>query len=639
MQREACQKRYPYHNNLWKLLKEMGQIEKRGFFWLLLQLGAGIAAPVLLVAAPARVVQLLAEQCAYGRIFAELLLLLGGLLLLNASLTISQKRMEHLAVRLYETCYKRRMLSHLFGCEIRQLEESESRERMTEILHGMEWSDGSVTAGIPGLFQYTWQLFTAAGGLLLYTLAAARLHPVYLLLLGGLAGLNCLARGRAVAYEWKQMDGFWKNHSRFFHLKELSIDRRRAKDLRLYQLSGWFEAMLKENTDQASAIYDKVQMHHFYGEVFACLAKAVQELCAYGYLIYCVGSGRLNAAGFVAYLGVTAGFGRWVEQLTEALACLKKVNGQVAVARAFLEENEPSCGDSFKEAKREEPSSADASREAKREEAPCANPSKETKAAASCSRIRFEDVSFGYGDQMVFEHFSLELTAGERIALVGRNGAGKTTLVKLLCGLYPLAGGRILLDGQDLARMEPAERSRWFSVLFQEVSPLPFSIGENVACRREYDRDRAAVCLQQAKLWQKVQALPDGMDTVLTKILSADGVSLSGGEAQRLLLARALYHDAPVLILDEPTAALDPLAESSLYEEYAGLCRGKISLFISHRLSSTRFCDRICYLEDGKILEEGTHEALLARKGRYAHMYRMQAHYYQKEVMRHEAGL
>lgn len=589
-------------------------MDQRGFLWLMLQLCAGIVAPALLVLAPARVVRLLVQQCAYDRIFAEIFLLLGGLLVLNLVLTISRKRTEQLAVCLYEKSYKRRILSHLLGCGLRQLEESESRERVTEILHGLEWSDGSVTAGICGLFQYTQQLFVAAGGLLLYALAAVGLHPAFLLFLGGLAILNCLARSRAVAFEWKQMDGFWKNHSRFFHLRELSIDRRRAKDLRLYQLSGWFEAMLKENTDQASAVYDNVQMHHFYSEGVACLIKAVRDLGAYGYLIYCVGSGRLDAAGFVAYLGITAGFGRWVEQLAEALACLKKVNGQVAVARAFLEEHDLLYDDT---------------------------PQKESeqRKADFCHSIRFEDVSFGYGDQTLFDHFSLEISAGERIALVGRNGAGKTTLVKLLCGLYPLSGGRILIDGQDLARMESKERSRWFSVLFQEVSPLPFSIGENVGCRKEYDRDRAAACLQQAKLWQKVQALPAGMDTMLTKILSPDGISLSGGEAQRLLLARALYHDAPVLILDEPTAALDPLAERSLYEEYAGLCQGKISLFISHRLSSTRFCDRICYLENGKILEEGTHEALIAQKGRYARMYQMQAHYYQKEVMRHEAGL
>lgn len=154
-----------------------------------------------------------------------------------------------------------------------------------------------------------------------------------------------------------------------------------------------------------------------------------------------------------------------------------------------------------------------------------------------------------------------------------------------------------------------------------------------------YDEQRVITCLQQTKLYDHIEQLQDGIHTVLTQNLDPKGIELSGGQTQRLMLARALYRNAPILILDEPTSALDPIAESELYEEYAKLCADKISIFISHRLSSTKFCDRILFMEHGTILEEGTHEELIKKQGGYAHMYQIQAHYYQKEEEKHEAGI
>ena len=229
--------------------------------------------------------------------------------------------------------------------------------------------------------------------------------------------------------------------------------------------------------------------------------------------------------------------------------------------------------------------------------------------------ITFDHVSFRYDGAAhdTLHDISLTLRAGEHVALVGLNGAGKTTLVKLLCGLYAPTSGTIRIDGVPAAEFRRDDYAALFAPVFQEVRTACFSLAETAACAfgPEVDRERAERCLRAAGLGEKLDALPHGMDTHLDKQVNPDGIELSGGEAQKLMMARALYKDAPVLVLDEPTAALDPIAENEVYEQYRRMAAGKTSLFISHRLASTRFCDRIVLLRDGGIAEEGTHETLL----------------------------
>ena len=247
--------------------------------------------------------------------------------------------------------------------------------------------------------------------------------------------------------------------------------------------------------------------------------------------------------------------------------------------------------------------------------------------------ITFDHVSFRYDGAAhdTLHEISLTLRAGEHVALVGLNGAGKTTLVKLLCGLYAPTSGTIRIDGVPAAEFRRDDYAALFAPVFQEVRTACFSLAETAACAfgPEVDRERAERCLRAAGLGEKLDTLPHGMDTHLDKQVNPDGIELSGGEAQKLMMARALYKDAPVLVLDEPTAALDPIAENEVYEQYRRMAAGKTSLFISHRLASTRFCDRIVLLRDGGIAEEGTHETLLAAGGEYARLYEIQSCWYQ----------
>lgn len=241
----------------------------------------------------------------------------------------------------------------------------------------------------------------------------------------------------------------------------------------------------------------------------------------------------------------------------------------------------------------------------------------------------FHDVSFSYpGTNIpVLEHVTLSFAVGEKTALVGRNGAGKTTLIKLLCRLYEPTSGYITLNGIDIRKYSYKEYTQAFSVVFQDFHLFSLPLDENIAAGTEIDEAALQSSLAKVGLTDRVQQLPQGVRTRLYNN-NGSGVDLSGGEAQRTAIARALYKDAPFVILDEPTAALDPIAEAEIYEQFSQMTAGKTAVYISHRMSSCKLCDRIIVLDHGRIAEDGTHDTLLANHGIYANLYETQAQYY-----------
>ena len=260
---------------------------------------------------------------------------------------------------------------------------------------------------------------------------------------------------------------------------------------------------------------------------------------------------------------------------------------------------------------------------------------------ASPKTIELKNVGYRYegAESEALRKISLTINPAEHIAVVGLNGAGKTTLVKLICGLIDPTEGTVLYDGIDVKEYDRRGFYKLFSAVFQQFSLMPVTIGEIVAetAGKYVDDEKVERCLRQAGLWEKIASLPKGMKSEFGKAIYGDGVELSGGETQKLLLARALYKAAPVMILDEPTAALDPISESRLYETYNEIMRGQSTVFISHRLASTRFCSRILLIEDGAVIEEGTHESLLLQKGRYYELFATQAKYYREHPEGEEA--
>ncbi|MDE6750672.1 MAG: ABC transporter ATP-binding protein/permease, partial [Lachnospiraceae bacterium] len=247
-------------------------------------------------------------------------------------------------------------------------------------------------------------------------------------------------------------------------------------------------------------------------------------------------------------------------------------------------------------------------------------------------QIELKDVSFRYPEALenTLSHINLTIRPGEKLAIVGLNGAGKTTLIKLICGFLDPTEGKVLLNNTDIRTYNRREYYRLFSAVFQDFSVLDVTIAENIAQTDEnINSELMEQCISQAGLTKKIDSLPDGVKTHIGGVFE-DGINLSGGELQRLMLARALYKNAPIIILDEPTSALDPIAESEIYNKYNELTDGRLAVFISHRLASTRFCDRIILIAEGRIDEEGTHDELIAQNGHYADLFEIQSRYYRE---------
>ena len=245
--------------------------------------------------------------------------------------------------------------------------------------------------------------------------------------------------------------------------------------------------------------------------------------------------------------------------------------------------------------------------------------------------IEFRNVSFHYPDseERALRNVSFTFRVGERLAVVGENGSGKTTFIKLLCRLYDPTEGQIFLNGIDIRKYDYQEYMSIFSVVFQDFQLLAFSLGQNVAAGQKYDAVRVEKCLREAGFGERLETMPHGLETMLYKKLDKEGVEISGGEAQKIALARTLYKDAPFIILDEPTAALDPVAEQEVYENFNKIVGDKTAIYISHRLSSCRFCDVIAVFEHGSVVQKGSHEELVKiEEGKYHKLWYAQAQYY-----------
>ena len=453
-------------------------------------------------------------------------------------------------------------------------------------------------------------MFAHAMGFLLYATVTAWLHPLLVLALFASTLIISWSVSKAQAFEASQRNDMANVERKLEYMQETALNYRYGKDMRIYRSIDWFERMFNEKLEHYLAILHKVFKSYFSSDLLATLLDMLRDGVVYYYLIYnlLVDTGMSISLGdFTLYLAAIAGISNWITLTVNDYNSLRRGCMDIGYLRDYLD---------LEAAETQETNTFD-------------------HALPKQPEIVFENVSFRYpnSESWSLRNFDFIIGAGEKIALVGINGAGKTTCVKLLTGLYRPTEGRILINGQDLNHLTRQECFNFFSVVFQEAMPLAMSIRENIALEPPelINEPKVLECLTLAGLDERIQGLSDGLDTQLTRFLFEEGIELSGGQAQKLMLARALYKTAPIIVMDEPTAALDPIAEAEMYERYDKMVGQKTSLYISHRLASTRFCDRIIYLEDGKLLETGSHAELMASGGKYADMYAIQSRYYQKD--------
>ena len=454
--------------------------------------------------------------------------------------------------------------------------------------------------GIEGFMRHNLDLLKSLLGLFVYTLIVGIMNWKILAMLVGMSAVSAAAAYGVTRYYEKIKDPLAEQGVTMGYINREVDDVQSGKDIRIFGLGKWIVGKYDQAIKKCRRLYFQRDIREYGSNMLDTALDAVRDLVCYLYLILQLSQG-MRISEFVFYLGLVAGFSNWIGMISKRVVSVKQESDNISELRNYLllEEEAPSGGK-----------------------------------LAETDRIEvvFDHVSYRYhgAEEETLHDVSFRLASGEKLALVGLNGAGKTTIVKLMSGLYLPTSGTVYVNGISTRALD---RSAYFAkqaAIFQEPFQTSYNIAENIALEETYDRAKLWKVLAQAGLDEKVKSLDRQLDTHLGKDIAQDGIMLSGGEMQKLLLARALYREAQLILLDEPTAALDALAETEIYQKYQTLMQGKSVLFISHRLASTRFCDRILLLAEGRIQEQGTHEELMQEQGAYYQLFQVQSKYYDK---------
>ena len=509
----------------------------------------------------------------------------------------------------------------IFRLDYSELDKQENHDLREQIKQNEQWSgwglmrvheiySGAVT-GILGLLSgtaLTVSLFTApvpnsAGWLVVLN------DPIFALVLAaGILIISILA-GRLSARAMQCWGDFSEEatfgNRRFAHFGFLGRDKRRAIDIRMNDQQRLVRAYWSGGSVfGVHGVFAKAARGKMgvYASLGVCITTLTTGMI---YLFTCLKAlgGAFDVGSCTQYIGAATAMVANVFALTDMIGTLKANTPYLEKTFAFLDIPNSMYQGSLTTEKRSD----------RRYE------------------VEFKDVSFRYpgSDIWALRHVNMRFKVGKRLAIVGENGSGKTTFIKLLCRLYDPQEGQILLNGIDIRKYRYDDYMGIFSVVFQDFQLICQPLGNNVAGSMEYDRDRVKKALIDAGFADRLAAMEKGLDTMLYKNLSEDGVEVSGGEAQKIAIARALYKDAPFIILDEPTAALDPIAEAEIYSKFDEIAGDKTAVYISHRLSSCKFCDEIAVFHEGAVVQQGSHAELLAdRGGKYYALWNAQAQYY-----------
>lgn len=593
---------YRIFQNIFFLLKGIRKEHPLLLTFLVAEAVLSVISPVFGIYIPKIALDLTLQGADSGRIF--MVLGTAGLLMaLSMALTGMVREGKYMMYNDMRRYYQMKLFLQSLECDYKYVESEEGQTKyqraMSTLLSG-DWSGTSI------MIVSTMDMAVNTLCFFIYSGILALLNPYMILLLTALSLVSLAGTRHAHNYEYRYKDQAAVYDKKLQYVTDTGSSTAFGKDMRLYHAGTWFVELRSSLIGQSMKLTQKIQNRYFAAGILNAFVLLLRDGVAYAYLIYVVASGQITVSDFTLYFGAVTAFSGFVSSIVDSMNQLNGANMQMNSLRAFLDyTDEPEPEDPL------------------------------DPADLTDSSIEFQDVCFSYrAGEPVLNHLNFKVRAGEKAALVGVNGAGKTTIVKLLCGFYKPDSGRILIGGQDIGRLRKKDLQKLFSAVFQDIYIPPLTVAENVSMQEsdKTDKSRVRECLAKAGLWEKISMCEKGMDTPMTKEIT-DGIVLSGGQQQKLLLARALYKNAPILILDEPTAALDPIAESQTYEQFQKTASHKTTLYISHRLASTRFCDKIAFLSGGRIIEEGTHEELMDRGNAYYEMFTLQSQYYKESTL------
>ncbi|MDO4765609.1 MAG: ABC transporter ATP-binding protein [Eubacteriales bacterium] len=405
-------------------------------------------------------------------------------------------------------------------------------------------------------------------------------------------------------YDHKETEG--KHLKHLYYVLRFSDNHQNIKDIRMFGLNQWLDDIYQSVMQLYDDFYRTATKKEILADGLAVLFQLLRNALTYYYLISMVVQGQIEVPMFLLYFNAQTKFAEDMSRLLTAVNLFYAGHLEISTIRQFLD---------YPEIFRFEKG-------------------RELIVDKNDIQIELRNVSFRYTEdgENILENINFKISAGEKVSVVGLNGAGKSTFIKLICGLLDPSEGEVLLNGINIKEFNRNEYYQIFSTVFQEHSVFAGRLSWNIANSLEQmDEEKLERAIALSDLTGKVNALKDGADTYIVKEVYHDAPEFSGGEMQKILLARAIYRDSPVLILDEPTAALDAIGEKAIYEKYNELTKGTMSLFISHRLASTQFCDYIVLIENKGIAEKGTHQELMKLNGRYRYLYDVQSKYYREE--------
>lgn len=495
-----------------------------------------------------------------------------------------------------------KLIAHKFSStSFPNVEDTKVKEKSN---HAQNITNGNSAATEAVWYSYT-DLARDTAGFIIYIIMLSGLDVFLMLTVIVTAVIGFIVSNRLNGYGYRHRDEEASYANRIWYFTGLANQSRCAKDIRIFGMKPWLTSLYEKSVDLYRDFLTRAEKVYIWSDITDLVLTFLRNGIAYFYLIKMVLDGGLSAAEFLFYFSAFSGFTNWITGILNDCSTINRHSRDLSILLEYLDTPEP-----FTFAGGKDVPTADG------------------------YEITLKNVTFRYpeAESDTLKNINLTVHAGEKLAVVGLNGAGKTTLVKLICGFYDPTEGEVLLNGEDIRKFDRRKYYDIFSAVFQESQLIDITVSENVSLHilPETDGERVKNCIEKAGLTEKINSLPNGLNTYIGREVFLDGVELSGGERQRMFLARALYKDAPVIVLDEPTAALDPIAENDMYMKYNDMTKGKTSVYISHRLASTRFCDRIILIDGGVIAEEGTHAQLMEKKGKYAELFEVQSRYYRK---------